>query len=104
MQHLMKENTAELITLLEQGGRLYVCDDGSRMATDVEEEIRQAYANIHQVSPDEARKWLDGLQTHGRYAKDVWAGVYSVEAQPEFAVTYAAGRSPVILRKGRRFL
>ncbi|MFE4569601.1 bifunctional cytochrome P450/NADPH--P450 reductase [Paenibacillus chitinolyticus] len=75
VQHLMKENAAELIALLEQGGRLYVCGDGSRMAPDVEEQLRQAYANIRQVSPDEARKWLDGLQTDGRYAKDVWAGI-----------------------------
>ncbi|MGW9123778.1 NADPH--cytochrome reductase [Paenibacillus chitinolyticus] len=86
VQHLMQENAAELIALLEQGGRLYVCGEGTRMAPDVEEEIRQAYANIRQVSPDEARKWLDDLQTDGRYAKDVWAGIYSVEAQPEFAV------------------
>ncbi|MFD7522943.1 bifunctional cytochrome P450/NADPH--P450 reductase [Paenibacillus chitinolyticus] len=86
VQHLMKENAAELIALLEQGGRLYVCGDGSRMAPGVEEEIRQAYANIRQVRSNEARKWLYGLQTEGRYAKDVWAGIYSVEAQPEFAV------------------
>jgi len=76
----------KLIAQLEQGGRLYVCGDGSRMAPGVEEENRQAYANIRQVSPNEARNWLYGLQTEGRYAKDVWAGIYGVEAQPEFAV------------------
>ncbi|WP_418936699.1 hypothetical protein [Paenibacillus chitinolyticus] len=51
------------------------------MAPDVEEENRQACANIRQVSPEVAGWFADG-----RYAKDVWAGIYSVEAQPEFAV------------------
>ncbi|GIP38990.1 NADPH--cytochrome P450 reductase [Paenibacillus sp. J31TS4] len=75
VQHLMRQNGPELIRLLDGGGRLYVCGDGSRMAPDVEETLRTAYRDVHGTSEEEAVSWLDGLQEEGRYAKDVWAGI-----------------------------
>lgn len=75
VQHLMKQNAEELIRILDQGGRLYVCGDGSRMAPDVEATIRTAYQDIHGVSEQVAAEWLDHLQSEGRYAKDVWSGI-----------------------------
>lgn len=75
VQHLMLKNSREIIRLLDQGGRLYICGDGSRMAPEVELAIQEAYRDVHQVSEEEARKWLEGLEKEGRLAKDVWAGI-----------------------------
>ncbi|MCM3269730.1 bifunctional cytochrome P450/NADPH--P450 reductase [Paenibacillus elgii] len=75
VQHLMANNAAELIRILDAGGRLYVCGDGSKMAPDVENELKKAYQAVHGVEQQEAEKWLERLQSNGSYAKDVWAGI-----------------------------
>lgn len=75
VQHLMANNAAELIRILDGGGRLYVCGDGSKMAPDVENELKKAYQAVHGVEQHEAEKWLESLQSNGSYAKDVWAGI-----------------------------
>ncbi|MGY5343633.1 bifunctional cytochrome P450/NADPH--P450 reductase [Paenibacillus glucanolyticus] len=74
VQHLMKENSNEIIRMLGNNGKLYICGDGSRMAPDVEACLKEAYQEVHAVSKQEAQKWLEQLQSEGRYAKDVWAG------------------------------
>ncbi|WP_068775891.1 bifunctional cytochrome P450/NADPH--P450 reductase [Paenibacillus sp. FJAT-26967] len=75
VQHLMEQDLNKLIGMLDNGGRLYICGDGSRMAPDVEAVIKKAYQNEHDVSEQEAQDWLQSLQTEGRYAKDVWTGI-----------------------------
>ncbi|NSL69449.1 bifunctional cytochrome P450/NADPH--P450 reductase [Bacillus toyonensis] len=75
VQHLMKQDGANLISLLDSGAHLYICGDGSRMAPDVEDTLCHAYQEIHEVSEQEARNWLNQLQHEGRYGKDVWAGI-----------------------------
>jgi cytochrome P450/NADPH-cytochrome P450 reductase len=75
VQHLMKADSEEIIKLLDQGGKLYICGDGSRMAPDVEACLQEAHQEVHSVSKQEAQKWLEKLQNEGRYAKDVWAGI-----------------------------
>lgn len=75
VQQLMAKNAEEIIRILDGGGRLYVCGDGSKMAPDVENELKKAYQDIHGVDEQEAVNWLGNLQTSGRYAKDVWAGI-----------------------------
>jgi len=75
VQDLIKADAKQIISLLDQGARLYVCGDGSRMAPDVERTICQAYAEQCHVSNEAARKWLDQLLQEGQYAKDVWTGV-----------------------------
>lgn len=72
VQHLMQENSAEIMRILEQG-KLYICGDGSKMAPDVESCLQKAYQNIHSASREEARQWLEIMQNEGRYVKDVWA-------------------------------
>ncbi|MFD0680529.1 MULTISPECIES: bifunctional cytochrome P450/NADPH--P450 reductase [unclassified Paenibacillus] len=74
VQHQMGQCGNELIAILDGGGRLYVCGDGSRMAPDVEASLEQAYAAAHGVDESKAKQWLDSLQKDGRYTKDVWAG------------------------------
>ncbi|NGP60472.1 bifunctional cytochrome P450/NADPH--P450 reductase [Paenibacillus thiaminolyticus] len=75
VQHLMANNAPEILRILDGEGRLYVCGDGSKMAPDVEHELKKAYQVIHGGREQEADKWLENLQTSGRYAKDVWAGL-----------------------------
>lgn len=75
VQHLMQQHAQEIIGILDRGGRLYVCGDGSKMAPDVEATLQQAYQDIHQASEAEAKQWMERLQTEGLYAKDVWAGI-----------------------------
>lgn len=75
VQHLMQQNSEQLIRLLDEGAKLYVCGDGSRMAPDVEAALQKAFADEHGVSQEQALEWLEQLQQEGRYAKDVWTGV-----------------------------
>ncbi|MGE8081977.1 bifunctional cytochrome P450/NADPH--P450 reductase [Peribacillus loiseleuriae] len=75
VQHIMAQDAEALIRILDQGGRLYICGDGSKMAPDVESTLKNAYQSIHGVEEQEAAEWLDKLQEDGLYAKDVWAGV-----------------------------
>jgi cytochrome P450/NADPH-cytochrome P450 reductase len=74
VQHLLQQNSQELIGLMDQGGQLYVCGDGSKMAPAVEAALQTMYQEVHAVGEQESSRWLNSLQTEGRYAKDVWAG------------------------------
>ncbi|UHA76290.1 flavodoxin domain-containing protein [Paenibacillus sp. 481] len=73
VQHLLAQHATEIIEMLNDQGRLYVCGDGSQMAPDVEATLQQAYRDVRGVGEQEAQAWLDKLQAEGRYAKDVWA-------------------------------
>ncbi|WP_211745731.1 cytochrome P450 [Paenibacillus sp. Marseille-Q4541] len=74
VQHLMKQDGELLLGLLEQGAKMYICGDGTRMAPDVEQTLITAYQNKHGVSEEDAISWLSELESNGKYAKDVWAG------------------------------
>lgn len=75
VQHLMADQADTLISILDRGGRLYVCGDGSKMAPDVEAALQKAYQAVHGTGEQEAQNWLRHLQDTGMYAKDVWAGI-----------------------------
>ncbi|MCP3765051.1 bifunctional cytochrome P450/NADPH--P450 reductase [Domibacillus sp. A3M-37] len=75
VQHVMAKDAEMLIRILDQGGRLYVCGDGSEMAPDVENTLKNAYQSVVGAGEQEAGQWLDKLQEDGLYAKDVWAGI-----------------------------
>lgn len=74
VQHLMEQDAAQLVSLLNNGGHLYICGDGSKMAPAVTETVVKSYQAIQQTSEQEAVDWLDKLEKEGRFAKDVWAG------------------------------
>ncbi|WP_338776961.1 cytochrome P450 [Metabacillus sp. FJAT-52054] len=74
VQHLMKEDSSHLISLLDLKGHLYICGDGSKMAPDVETVMKESYKTEKNASEEDAEKWLADLQQQGRFAKDVWAG------------------------------
>ncbi|MDZ5712727.1 bifunctional cytochrome P450/NADPH--P450 reductase [Jeotgalibacillus haloalkalitolerans] len=73
VQHLIEQNANTIMPLLEQGGKVYICGDGSKMAPAVMNTLVRSYQNIHQTSQEEAEAWLDELERSGRLAKDVWA-------------------------------
>jgi len=74
VQDLIQQNTNEIIEILNQGGRLYVCGDGKHMVKSVEAALQRAYQDVEGVGEQEAIDWLINLQSTGIYAKDVWEG------------------------------
>ena len=75
VQDVLLREAAQIIALLDQGGHLYICGDGSKMAPAVENVLLQAYEKVHNTDSKASSNWLEQLQAEGRYAKDVWAGV-----------------------------
>ncbi|MEG7356703.1 bifunctional cytochrome P450/NADPH--P450 reductase CypB [Bacillus inaquosorum] len=75
VQHLLKQDTQKLISLIEKGAHIYVCGDGSQMAPDVENTLRLAYEAEKGASREESAEWLQKLQNQKRYGKDVWTGM-----------------------------
>ncbi|QMT18156.1 bifunctional cytochrome P450/NADPH--P450 reductase [Planococcus maritimus] len=73
VQHLMKQNAQEILQLLAQGGHLYICGDGGKMAPAVEESLVQSYQELTQATHEQAIAWLRELEQSGRFAKDVWS-------------------------------
>ncbi|MGE7602674.1 bifunctional cytochrome P450/NADPH--P450 reductase [Peribacillus sp. NPDC097675] len=74
VQNRLAENAHEILALLKEGGHLYICGDGSKMAPDVERTLIDSYMQIYQTPKEQATEWLQSLEENGRYAKDVWAG------------------------------
>ncbi|MGX1194569.1 bifunctional cytochrome P450/NADPH--P450 reductase [Metabacillus sp. SLBN-84] len=74
VQHRLAENADVILPLLKDGGRLYICGDGSKMAPDVEQTLIECYMYFYQTTEEEASSWLESMEKDGRYAKDVWAG------------------------------
>ncbi|MGG1631716.1 bifunctional cytochrome P450/NADPH--P450 reductase [Rossellomorea sp. NRS-1567] len=74
VQHRLAENAEDILPLLKDGGRLYICGDGGKMAPDVERTLVECYMLFYQTTKEEADAWLGSLEEDGRYAKDVWAG------------------------------
>ena len=58
------------VTVLEAGGVIYVCGDGSRMEPDV----RRTLADLAREHGHDGAAWMDGMIADQRYVLDVWAG------------------------------
>ncbi len=74
VQHLMSDHAETLISILDRGGRLYVCGDGAKWPQ-MWRRTQKAYQSVHGTSEQEAQNWLKHLQDTGIYAKDVWSGL-----------------------------
>ena len=72
VQHKIREEAAELWQWLQQGARIYVCGDASRMAKDVEQALLDTIAEQGGLSADDADEYLDNLRQEGRYQRDVY--------------------------------
>ncbi|MEW4369676.1 bifunctional cytochrome P450/NADPH--P450 reductase [Paenibacillus kandeliae] len=75
VQDLIRQDATDIVRLVDEGAKLFICGDGNRMAPEVEQTLREIYAEIKGVSAEEATQWFDALQQNGRYVKDVWTGI-----------------------------
>lgn len=72
VQHKLREHGRDLFDWLEDGAHLYVCGDATRMAKDVHAALLEAIAEHGGRSTEDATEYLNGLQSQGRYARDVY--------------------------------
>jgi cytochrome P450/NADPH-cytochrome P450 reductase len=72
VQDLLRDNREAVWALLEQGARVYVCGDGSRMEPDVRRALSLIYSEEKDVSGEAADAWLAQMAEDGRYNLDVW--------------------------------
>ncbi|MFC7277663.1 molybdopterin-dependent oxidoreductase [Paractinoplanes rhizophilus] len=69
VQDRMREHGAQLWSWLQDGAHLYVCGDASRMASDVDQALRDIAATHGRVDPD---AYVKQLSAEKRYARDVY--------------------------------
>ncbi|KTT57863.1 reductase [Pseudomonas oryzihabitans] len=72
VQDRLRERGAEVWRWLQDGARVYVCGDASRMAKDVDQALRQVVATHGQLSDEAAADYVRGMSEQKRYLKDVY--------------------------------
>jgi len=72
VQHRLVANAREVYSWLEDGAAVYVCGDAKRMAKDVHVALLEAIRIGGGLDNDHARDYLQNLQRHGRYRRDVY--------------------------------
>ncbi|HEX3467008.1 MAG TPA: cytochrome P450 [Candidatus Elarobacter sp.] len=72
VQHCIAERADDVWSILEAGGVVYVCGDGSRMEPDVRAALAALYRTKTGSDAADASAWLDGLTAARRYNLDVW--------------------------------
>ena len=74
VQDLILRHRDDIWPLIEAGGHIYVCGDGSRMEPDVKRALTRLRMEATDCSPEEADAWMDEMTRSDRYVLDVWAG------------------------------
>ena len=74
VQDRIAKEGAEIWSVLQAGGRVYVCGDGRRMAPGVRTALQAVYREQTGADADEAAAWLTAMTESGTYVEDVWAG------------------------------
>jgi len=72
VQDRMRQAGEELWAWLQQGAHVYVCGDARRMAKDVDAALVEIAANYGSNSQTDAKAFIAGLKTAGRYQADVY--------------------------------
>ncbi|UUU25453.1 bifunctional nitrate reductase/sulfite reductase flavoprotein subunit alpha [Streptomyces sp. DSM 40750] len=72
VQDRMREHGPELWHWLQDGARFYVCGDGSRMAKDVDNALRDVAVAHGGMTEGEAAAYVKQLATEKRYVRDVY--------------------------------
>lgn len=72
VQDRMREHGPELWHWLQDGARLYVCGDASRMAKDVDRALRDLATQHGGLSEPEAAAYVKQLAAEKRYVRDVY--------------------------------
>ncbi len=72
VQHRMRQNAAELWAWLQDGARIYVCGDATRMAKDVDTALVHIIAKQGRMEMAGAKNYLAQLTREQRYQRDVY--------------------------------
>jgi sulfite reductase (NADPH) flavoprotein alpha-component len=72
VQHLMRQQGAELWSWLRDGAAFYVCGDASRMAKDVDQALHEVVRDHGGMSDAEAQAFVNQLKKDKRYQRDVY--------------------------------
>jgi sulfite reductase (NADPH) flavoprotein alpha-component len=72
VQHRMLEHAKEIFEWLEQGAHFYVCGDAKRMASDVDNALKQIVAEQGGMSAEDAAAYVAKLTKDNRYQRDVY--------------------------------
>ena len=72
VQDLIREQRDRVWELIEQGARVFVCGDGSRMEPDVRRALSLLYSEEKDVSAEAAEAWMEEMTESQRYVLDVW--------------------------------
>jgi len=70
VQDRLREQADTVWRLLQAGGHVYICGDGSRMEPDV----RRTLVDIARAHGEDGEAWMDTMIAGQRYVLDVWAG------------------------------
>lgn len=73
MQHLLREDAAEVAKLIASGGHVYVCGDGAAMAKDVQAALAGILRDQLGVPEAQASQELAAMAKEGRYVRDIWS-------------------------------
>jgi len=73
VQHLLKEDAAEVAKLIAGGAYIFVCGDGAAMAKDVHATLQMILRDQMGMSEAQAAQELMGMTKEGRYVRDIWS-------------------------------
>jgi methionine synthase reductase len=72
--HKLREKGAELAhSVLNEGGYIYICGDGNRMAKDVYTAVSEILKLHGKLSEQQAEDTLDEMKLRRRYVTDIWS-------------------------------
>ncbi|WP_050929762.1 bifunctional cytochrome P450/NADPH--P450 reductase [Aestuariivita boseongensis] len=72
VQDLIREERDQIWEMIQNGARIFVCGDGSRMEPDVRRALSLLYSEEMDVGAEAADAWMDQMSDEGRYVLDVW--------------------------------
>ena len=72
VQDKMRENEKEIWAWLEEGAEFFVCGDKSRMATDVDNELKRIIEVAGGKTPEQAQEYVETMRKTKRYKRDVY--------------------------------
>lgn len=72
VQHVIRENAAELVQWLEDGAYLYICGDSRHMAKDVENAVLDIVKEERGLTREDATAYIDELKLSKHFQQDVY--------------------------------
>ena len=72
VQHLLRQDAAEVWRLIRDGAYVYVCG-GTRMGTDVHTELTRITQDLGSMRVEESKEFIKSLHNTGRYVQELWS-------------------------------